>query len=454
MRIPSSTTMSKRKRQSHRRAKAARSAGKSTAALDPQVNSDAAGIDVGAQELVAAVPPGRGQGPPVRTFSAFTDGIHGLRHWLLKCKIRTVAMESTGNYWLTACAVLEDAGIEVCLVNARHVKGVPGKKTDVCDAAWLQQLHAAGLLRASFRPRREIIPLRYLMRHRADLVAQAGQQVQLMQKVMTEMNLHIHHVFSDVDGVSAQAIITAILAGERDPEKLAALRDRRCRAPLAKIIRALRGDYREEYLFVLRQCQARFQELCAAVAECDAEVARRTAAIAGVTDAPLPQAPALQRRLQKNMPARLPVYEEAYRLFGVHLSAVPGVSGGVLCVLMSELGTANDVREKFRQRRSLCQLAWPLPPTTASAADASSKPAPAKWPTESRTSCAWPPTLWVGPKAAWVITCAASKAGLEKPRALSPPPTNWLASSGRCSSAASPTMKTRANSPPPAPPGG
>lgn len=164
MRILSSTTMSKRKRQSHRRAKAARSAGKSTAALDPQVNSDAAGIDVGAEELVAAVPPGRGEGPPVRTFSAFTDGLHGLRHWLLECKIRTVAMESTGNYWLTACAVLEDAGIEVCLVNARHVKGVPGKKTDVCDAAWLQQLHAAGLLRASFRPRREIIPLRYLMR--------------------------------------------------------------------------------------------------------------------------------------------------------------------------------------------------------------------------------------------------------------------------------------------------
>lgn len=316
--------MSKRNRQSHRRAKAARSAGKSTAALDPQVNSDAAGIDVGAEELVAAVPPGRGEGPPVRTFSAFTDGLHGLRHWLLECKIRTVAMESTGNYWLTACAVLEDAGIEVCLVNARHVKGVPGKKTDVCDAAWLQQLHAAGLLRASFRPRREIIPLRYLMRHRADLVAQAGQQVQLMQKVMTEMNLHIHHVFSDVDGVSAQAIISAILAGERDPEKLAALRDRRCRAPLAKIIRALRGDYREEYLFVLRQCQARWQQLCAAIAECDAEVARRTAAIAGVTDTPLPPAPALQRRLQKNMPARLPVYDEAYRLFGVDLSAVPG----------------------------------------------------------------------------------------------------------------------------------
>jgi transposase len=169
-----------------------------------------------------------------------------------------------------------------------------------------------------------------------------------MQKVMSEMNLHIHHVFSDVDGVSAQAIISAILAGERDPEKLAALRDRRCRAPLAKIIRALRGDYREEYLFVLRQCPGAL----AATLRGNSRVRRRSgpahrrhcrghrrAAAAGS---------ALQRRLQKNMPARLPVYDEAYRLFGVDLSAVPGVSGGVLCVLMSELGTANDVREKFR----------------------------------------------------------------------------------------------------------
>jgi len=323
---------------------------KNTASLDPHANPDAAGIDVGAEELVAAVPAGRCEAGAshVRTFSSFTDGLLALRDWLLECRIRTVAMESTGNYWLCACALLEDAGIEVCLVNARHVKGVPGKKTDVCDAAWLQQLHAAGLLKASFRPRREIIPLRYLMRHRADLVAQAGQQVQLMQKVLTEMNLHIHHVFSDVDGASAQAIITAILDGERDPQKLAALRAPQCRTPLAKILRALHGDYREEYLFVLRQCQTRWAQLCTAIEECDAELTRRTAAIAGVSERPAPPAPALQRRVQKNMPAKLPVYDEAHRFFGVDLSAVPGVSGGVLCVLMSELGTASDVRQKFR----------------------------------------------------------------------------------------------------------
>jgi len=186
------------------------------------------------------------------------------------------------------------------------------------------------------------------MRHRGDLIAQAGQQVQLMQKVLTEMNLHIQHVFSDVDGVSAQAIITAILEGQRDADKLAALRDRRCRSPLAQIKAALVGDYREEYLFVLRQCQTRWQQLLASLTECDAELARLTAAITGVTDAPLPVAGFAQRRVQKNMPAVLPVYEQAHRLLGVDLSAVPGVSGGVLCVLMSELGTAKHIREKFR----------------------------------------------------------------------------------------------------------
>ena len=336
--------MSQRQRKNHRRRKLAAA----QTPLNVTHHPDAAGIDVGAEELVVAVPHGRGDAPHVRTFSAFTAGLHALRDWLVACKIKTVAMESTGNYWLCACALLEDAGLEVCLVNARHVKGVPGKKTDVCDAAWLQQLHAAGLLRGSFRPQKEILPLRYLLRHRGDLIAQAGQQVQLMQKVLTEMNLHIHHVFSDVDGVSAQAIITAILAGERDAGKLAALRDRRCRATLDKIKSALVGDYRGEYLFVLQQCQTRWQQLNAALLECDTEIALRTAAIAGVTDAPLPKAPATQRRVQKNMTAAMPVYEEAHRLLGVDLSSVPGVSGGVLCVLLSELGTATHIRQKFR----------------------------------------------------------------------------------------------------------
>jgi transposase len=335
--------MNQRKKQPRKRQKEKQNA----ACLNPQTNPDAAGIDIGAEEILVAVPPGRDPQASVRTFSSFTDGVHALRDWLLGCGIRTVAIESTGNYWITTYAVLEDAGMDVCLVNARHVKAVPGKKSDVHDAQWLQQLHAAGLLRKSFRPKRDIVCLRYLMRHRSDLIAQAGQQVQLMQKVLTEMNLHIHHVFSDVDGESAQRIISAILLGERDAEKLAALRDRRCRSSREKILRALQGDYREEYLFVLRQCQQRWQQLCAAVGECEQQIATLTAAIEGETRQPCPPAPRLQRLAQKNTPLALPIYEEAWRFFGVDLSAVPGVGSGVLCVLMSELGTASHLREAF-----------------------------------------------------------------------------------------------------------
>lgn len=333
--------MKRRKTQARKRTHQA------VAALNLQTNPDAAGIDIGAEEIVVAVPPGRDPEGDVQTFSSFTAGVHALRDWLLKCGIRTVAIESTANYWITTYSVLEDAGIDVYLVNARHVKAVHGKKTDVLDAQWLQQLHAAGLLRKSFRPKRDIVCLRYLMRHRTDLVVQGSQQIQLMTKVLTEMNLHIHHVFSDVDSDSAQRIISAILEGERDAEKLAALRDRRCRSPREKILRALEGDYRPEYLFVLGQCQQRWQEVNKAVVECDQQIAKLMAAISSETEEALPPAPRSQRLAQKNTPSNVPVYAEAWRFFGVDLSAVPGVGTQVLCVLMSELGTASHIREAF-----------------------------------------------------------------------------------------------------------
>jgi transposase len=336
--------MSKRKRQSRKRARAVE-AGQPV--LNHATHLDAAGIDIGSTELVAALPPDR-DAQPVRTFSAFTSGVHALRDWLLEHGIKTVAIESTGNYWITVYDVLAEAGIDVWLVNARAVKGVPGKKTDVCDAQWLQQLHAAGLLKKSHRPEKEIVPLRYLMRHRADLVAQAGQQVQLMQKVLTEMNLHIHHVFSDVDGVSAQAIITAILAGEREPQKLAALRDQRCRSREADILEALRGDFRPAYLFVLRQLQQRWQQLQASILECDAQIAELLRAVQIEAPGPLPEAPWQQRRTHKNMPVAVPIYDEAWRFFGVDLSVVPGIGGGLLGVLMSEVGTGPQLQAAFR----------------------------------------------------------------------------------------------------------
>ena len=313
--------------------------------INTQTHPDAAGIDVGAEEFVVAVPPERCE-EPVRTYASFTSGVYALREWLLECGIKTAAMESTGNYWITLYDVLTQAGIDVYLVNARHVKGVPGKKTDVCDAQWLQQLHAAGLLRKSFRPALGIVPLRFLMRHRAEMLGDAAKQLLLMQKTLTEMNLKLHHVFSDIDGVSAQAIIDAILAGERDPKKLAALRDKRCRSSAEDIIEALRCDYREEYLFVLGQSRRTYRQLREAIAACDEKLGELAARVECKVSSPLPQAPKGQRKAGKNSP-QFAVFETAWRFYGVDLGGVPGISTGLLCALISEVGTREDLLAAF-----------------------------------------------------------------------------------------------------------
>jgi transposase len=322
-------------------------------AINPSVHPDAAGIDVGATELVVAIPPGRGLQGGVRTFQSFTSGLEAMRDWLVANRITTVALESTGNYWICAYDLLEAAGLEVFLVNARHVKGVPGKKTDVCDAQWLQQLHAAGLLRKSFRPSQEILPLRYLMRHREGLVTESSRQIQRMQKVLTELNLKIQHVFSDLDGVSAQAIIDAILKGERDPVKLARLRDRRCRSSESEIIEALQGSYREEYLFVLRQCQSAWRQLQSAIADCDEQIGALAAKVKIPSDTALPPAPHPHSRRGKN-PAERAIREQAWQFYGVDLSAVPGLGANGLAVLMSEIGTRENLLKSFRSPAAFC----------------------------------------------------------------------------------------------------
>lgn len=315
--------------------------------LEQITHADAAGIDVGAEELVVAVAPER-DARSVRTFKAFTPSLHEMRDWLLQCGVKTAAMESTGNYWIAACMILEDAGIEVFLVNARHVKGVPGKKTDICDAQWLQQLHRAGLLKKSFRPQKEIAPLRYLMRHRAELVGDAAKQLQLMQKALTEMNLKLQHVLSDLDSVSGMAILEAILAGQRDPFALAALRDSRCKASVATVAAALQGDYRQEYLFVLGQCHKRWKELQQDLLEVDRQLAGMFGRLEGVTDQALP-APAAprQHRALKNSPA-LPIFEQGWRFYGVDLSSIDGISSGLIAVMMSELGNGKQICQSFK----------------------------------------------------------------------------------------------------------
>ncbi len=334
--------------------------------INPKIHPDAAGIDIGSEELVAAIPAGRDPSGSVKTFRTFTSGVEALRDWLLKYGVNTVALESTGNYWITTYDVLEAAGIEVYLVNARHVKGVPGKKTDVCDAQWLQQLHAAGLLRKSHRPAQAVLPLRYLMRHRSSLVEESSRSVQRMQKVLTELNLKIQHVFSDIDGQSAQAIISAILAGERDPAVLAGLRDRRCRSSEADIIEALKGTYRSEYLSVLGQLQKQWQFLQTQIAENDRAIETAARAVTSSIE-PEPSAktqeqngaekPAEKKAVRKKSNKNsigLVMRELGKSYYGVDLCEIPGVGDHVIATLMSELGPSKEVLRNFRSSGAFC----------------------------------------------------------------------------------------------------
>ena len=182
----------------------------------PFIQPDAAGIDIGATEIYVAVPEQRDI-RSVRKFRTFTEDLHALADWLIGCSIKTVAMESTGVYWIALFQILEGRGLEVFLVNARHVKGVPGRKTDIQDCQWLQYLHSVGLLRGSFRPAEAVCALRSILRHRDILLKSASRQVLLMQKALTQMNLQLHNVITDITGLSGLAIIDAILLGEPNP---------------------------------------------------------------------------------------------------------------------------------------------------------------------------------------------------------------------------------------------
>jgi transposase len=223
--------------------------GKGGARMLPVLHADAAGIDVGAEEVFVAVPPDRAA-EPVRSFETFTRDLYALSEWPQSCGVRTVAMESTGVYWIPLFQILETRGFEVFLVNAQHVRNVPGRKTDVSDCQWIQYLHSVGLLRASFRPGDQICAIRSLWRHRESLVQMAAEHTMHMQKALSQMNIQLHHVLSDITGLSGMAILDAILAGERDPVKLAALCHRRVRSSRETVAKSLEGDCRAEHLFI------------------------------------------------------------------------------------------------------------------------------------------------------------------------------------------------------------
>ena len=321
------------------------SVSKSTPGL-PVLHPHAAGIDIGAREIYTAVPPGSDP-RPVRAFATFTEDLHALRDWLKECGVTTVAMESTGVYWIPLFQILETAGLEVCLVNARHCKNLPGRKTDVQDCQWLQYLHSVGLLRGSFRPPETVCAVRSLLRHRDGLVRAAATCVHRLHKALTQMNIQLQHVIADVTGVTGLAILEAILAGQRDPVALAQLKDGRIRASADVIAKSLRGDWRAEHLFTLRQCLETWQHYQAQITACDGEIARLLRGFAARVDVaaqPPPPRTSTHKSPQKNEP-RFEARAELYRTCGVDLTQVPGIQSGTALVLLGELGP--DFAEKF-----------------------------------------------------------------------------------------------------------
>jgi len=301
-----------------------------------RINPNVAGIDCGSAEHLVAVPPDRDP-EPVRTFTTFTADLQRLAEWLIACHVTSVAMEATGVYWIPVYEILEARGLEVLLVNARHVKHVPGRKTDVPDAEWLRELPSVGLLRGSFRPPDRIVALRAYVRHRQTLVETAGTHIHRMQKALVQMNLQLPLVVSDLAGLR---ILRDIVAGRRDPQQLARHRDCRCKASEADIVAALTGNYRAEVLFVLEQNLALFDACQAQLAACDVAIHTHIQTLtptAATPTSPLP-APRVTRKPRDNEP-RFEVRVPLHQVTGVALSQIDGLTPYTALKLVSESGT-------------------------------------------------------------------------------------------------------------------
>jgi transposase len=303
------------------------------------VNSNAAGIDLGADYHWVSIPEGRDE-VSIRRFACFTADLYELANWLKQCGIETVAMESTGVYWISVFQILERQGFEVKLVNARHVQTVPGRKSDVLDCQWLRQLHSYGLLSGSFRPDDQICVLRSYIRQRDTLIKSAAAHIQRMQKALTQMNVQLHRVISDISGITGLAILRAIVAGERDLTQLAALKDRRIHATHEEIVAALTGDYRSELVFILAQELQLYDIFQVQIAACDLQIERCLSQFTDQVDVEQSPLPPTKRR-GKKQPGNAPSFDlrtHLYRISGVDFTQIDGLGGVTVLTLISELG--------------------------------------------------------------------------------------------------------------------
>jgi transposase len=304
----------------------------------PVLNPDSAGIDIGASFHVVAIPPDRCQ-EPIQTFKAFTHDLHRMADWLVSHGITTVAMESTGVYWVPVYEILEERGLEVVLSNARDTRSVPGRKTDVNDAQWIQRLHACGLLKASFRPESLIVELRSYLRVRERLLDYAAAHIQHMQKALTFMNIQLNLVVADITGVTGMRIIRAIVDGERCPAKLAEFRDNRCKSSQATIEAALVGNYQPEHVFALRQSIVMYDAYQVQVGECDVEIEKVLARLLSNSRQPETPLPKPKHRTRQPNCLKFDVRPSLYQIVGSDLTQIHGIGPYLALRLVSECGT-------------------------------------------------------------------------------------------------------------------
>lgn len=299
------------------------------------VHPEAAGIDIGSQKHYVAVRPDR-DSEPVRCFGCLTPDLQAMGQWLKSCSVTTVAMESTGVYWIPVMQVLEESGLEVYLVDARQAKNMPGRKTDVKDCQWLQQLHTHGMLTRAFRPADAICVLRSYWRHRKDLVEMASMQIQLMQKSLEQMNLQLHKVLSDITGVTGMKILKAIVAGQRDPVVLAKMRHPQVKSSEETIAKALTGDWRAEHLFTLRQALELYEVYQQKIEACDHEIETYMQSLDARGDPKdTPKTSAARRR--KNQ-AHFDLRGQLHRLTGADLTSIDGIDAMTAQTVVSESG--------------------------------------------------------------------------------------------------------------------
>lgn len=327
------------------------------------VELNAAGLDIGAEEIYAAVPAGR-SAESVRCFKTFTVDLRALTAWLQECGVTTVAMEATGVYWVPVYEMLDGAGFSVYLVNARHVHQTGSPKTDVLDCQRIQQLHSYGLLRGSFHPDEAIRAIRALVRHRESLVQSRATHIQHMQKALHLMNVKLTNVLSDITGATGMQIIRAIVAGQRNPRYLAQFRDPRCHKSEEEIIKSLEGNYKPEQLFALGQALAAYDFYTAQMAACDHEIEKLYAAMPAAVD-PAQQPPPPPKRGGRQSPSapdgdtRLALYQ----IWGVDLTAVDGINTLIAQTIFSEIGTDMS---KWDTSKQFCAWAGLAPNTDVS----------------------------------------------------------------------------------------